>query len=628
MLSQYTSQLLTLVKRLLLIYLVYFICRLLFYFFNHSFFNALSLNELILINIYAIRFDTFSILTCNSIFILLSILPFNYINSRSYQKVLLWIYLFFNGIFILFNLIDIAYYPYIQKRSTADILKQAGGQTDLSKLLPQYIMDFWYLLFILVAIIFLLTMNYKKIKTKPVQYVLTFKNSIMYAFLFCVVCAMVTIGIRGGLQRIPFDVVDAGKYTQPQNISLVVNSPFTIIKSLEKDELVKLNFDLQNKPVKTIYDPVHVFKTDSFQKQNVVIIILESFSKEYTKLANLKSYTPFFDSLMDQSLTFTNAYSNGHKSIEGIPAILSSMPSLMENPIINSAYAGNFYPSLASILKPEGYTTAFFHGGMNGTMNFDSYAAQTGYSKYYGMNEYGNDRDFDGFWGIWDEPFYNYSVKKMTEMKEPFHTSIFTLSSHHPYLIPDKYKNKFKKGHLENSESIGYADYALRKFFEEAKKQKWFNNTLFVLTADHSSISQHPFYMNNVGQYSIPVLFYKADNSLKGLYGYVFQQTDIMPSILDHLGYNKPFFSFGNSYKNKENRSAIYYSSSTHFMITDSLLFNYTNYELKTVYKYTADSTLSKNILTNAPYDNYNTYFKAFIQTYNNCLINNTCQAK
>jgi len=627
-LNQYISQLLALVKRLLLIYLVYFTCRLLFYFFNYRFFSSINLSDFVWLNICALRFDTFSIFTCNSLFILLSILPFNFIGSKQYQKTLLWVYILFNAVFILFNLIDIAYYPYIKKRSTADILKQASGQTDILKLLPQYIKDYWYLLLILLALLFLIIVFYKRIKLKTVHYTYSRKNTVTLLFSFLLVCSLTAIGIRGGFQLIPIDVVDAGKYVEPQNISLVVNSPFTIIKSLEKDELKKLDFDFKNNSIKSIYDPVHVFKTDSFQKQNVVIIILESFSKEYTKLSKLKSYTPFLDSLMGQSLTFTNAYSNGHKSIEGIPAILSSMPSLMENPMINSTYAGDAYASIASLLKGSGYSTAFFHGGINGTMNFDSYAFQAGYEKYFGMNEYNNNRDFDGFWGIWDEQFYNYSINKMNEMKEPFHSSIFSLSSHHPYLIPDKYKNKFPKGKLENLESIGYADYALRKFFDEAKKQKWFDHTLFVLTADHCSISSHPFYSNNIGQFSIPILFYKADNSLKGNYDKVFQQIDIMPSVLNYLGYNKSFFSFGNTFKNTENRYISYYTSSTHFMLNDTFLFNFNNYELKTAYNYRSDSTLSYNLMPNSAFSKANTYFKAYIETYNNCLINNTCLAK
>lgn len=627
-LNQYFSQLLILLKRLLLVYILYFLCRLIFYIYNYGFFQSISVAELLALNFYALRFDTFSVLVSNALFILLSIIPFNLINNQWYQKLLLWVYASFNTIFIIFNLVDVVYYPYIKKRSTADILKQAGGQTDLTALLPRYIADYWYLVIIIVLLIFLLVKFYKKIQIKPVLYAYSLKNTSILIGLFILSSSFVVLGIRGGFQRVPIDVVDAGKYAQPQNISLVVNSPFTIIKSLEKDELSKLDFDFKGTSIQTIYNPINRFETDTFKKLNVVVILLESFSKEYSKLSGLKSYTPFLDSLMDNSLVFSNAYSNGHKSIEGIPAILSSMPSLMENPLINSAYAGNTYESLASLLRNEGYTTAFFHGGINGTMNFDSYAAQAGYNSYFGKNEYGNDDDFDGFWGIWDEPFLAYSVKKMNEMKEPFHSSIFTLSSHHPYLIPKKYTGKFPKGTLENHESIGYGDYALRHFFTEAKKQKWYKNTLFVITADHCSVSSHPFFRNNLGQFSIPILFYMPDNSLKGNYAGVFQQADIMPSVLNQLGYSKPFFSFGRSYKDPKEHYVNYYTNSSQYMLTDSLLFNFIGNELSSVYRYKSDSLLINNIASKFPFNKEKTYYKAFIQTYNNSLINNTCLAK
>lgn len=626
MLNTYFSQLLLLIKRLLLVYAAYFICRLLFYLFNLNLFSNTSFGELIIIDFFALRFDTFSIIIGSSLFILFSILPINAFYSRSYQKILLWLFIIPNSVFLLFNLIDIAYFPYIKKRSTSDIFNQMGGQTDLSTLLPQYLKDFWYLLLIFIIMIWALILVYKRIKLKPCTYSYEGKIKFKFAGIFILCLGIITIGVRGGVQIIPIDVVDAGRYSRTQNISLVLNSPFTIIKSFEKRELPLLDFGI--KDVDLICKTEHHFKDSVLKKTNIVVIMMESCAKEYTKLGKVKSFTPFLDSLMDQSLTFTNAWANGHKSIEGIPSILSSMPTLMEDPFINSTYADNFYPSFANILKPEGYTSAFFHGGTNGTMNFDSYALQNGYDSYFGRTEYGNDADFDGFWGIWDEPFLLYSIKKMNEFKQPFHSAVFTLSSHHPYKIPGKYEGKFPKGHLENLESIGYADNAIRLFFNEAKKQIWYNNTLFVLVADHSSISDHPFYRTNVGQFTIPVLFYKPDNSLKGTYSKVFQQSDILPSVLQLIGYNKPFFSFGKSFTDTTDRYAVYFTDSRHYFINDSLAIDMIDYKMNNVVNYLRDSTLQYGLISNFPFTNEKQYCNAYLQVYNKRLINNACTAK
>ena len=626
MLDHYFSQLFLLVKRLLLVYLAYFICRVLFYSFNQTLFSDISFFERLAIYFYAIRFDTFSVLVCNSLFILLSILPLTVFYSHTYQRVLLWIYAITNSVFILFNLIDIVYFPYIKKRSTADIFNQMGGQTDLSVLLPQYIKDFWYLLLIFIALVFLLVRFYKKIKVLPKIYTYNVKSLTYLTLVFLLSASLTVLGIRGGFQKIPIDVVDAGQYTKTHHTSLVLNSPFTIIKSFEKKELSLLDLGIVNP--ESIFNPIHHYKNDTLQKLNIVVIMMESCAKEYTKIGKVKSYTPFLDSLMDHSLTFTNAFANGHKSIEGIPAILSSMPTLMEDPFINSTYANNFYPSFANILTTEGYTSAFFHGGTNGTMNFDSYAKQNGYNAYFGRTEYANDEDFDGSWGIWDEPFLKFSVEKMTLMKQPFHSAIFTLSSHHPYKIPEKYKGKFAKGHLEIHESIGYADHAIRLFFQEAKKQSWYTNTLFILVADHSSISDHPFYRNTIGQFAIPVLFFRPDNSLKHTYSKVFQQTDILPSTLDLIGYNKPFFSFGKSYSDTLDRYAVYYTDSRHYFLNDSLAIDLVNYNINNVVNYRRDSLLEKGLITFYPFVTEKRYCQAYLQIYNKRLINNACTAK
>lgn len=627
----YLNQLLFLLKRLLICYLLYFICRVLFYIGNAGLFPSVNFTDFLQNSIYGLRFDTFSIFVGNSLFILLSSIPSNFYHKKAYQAILKWLFVISNSIFIMANCVDIAYFRFTKKRSSADLFEQIGGQTDMGHLLPQFIKDFWWVLVIYAILIFTLVTLYKRVKPVEVKkYVFTnLKEWLLITLLFFVFSGCIVIGIRGGLQRVPIDIVNAGSVTIPEEIPIVLNTPFTLIKSVSQEAVTNFKF-YDEAYLKAHYDPIHHYRDSIFQKQNVVVLILESFSKEYTKLGTGKNLTPFLDSLMGNSLVFTNAYSNGSKSIEGIPAILSGLPSLMENPFINSIYANNIQTSFASVLGKEGYSTAFFHGGINGTMNFDDWAPSAGYINYYGKNEYANNNDFDEFWGVWDEPFLQYSIKKMNELKAPFHSAIFTLSSHHPYFVPKKYKNKFKKGPLENSQSIRYADYALKQFFETAKKQNWYNNTLFILCADHASISEHPFYSNVVGNLSIPVLFFKGDNSLKGENKAVFSQMDILPSALNLLGYNKPFFALGKSYLEKTKHESYYYGNSTHYVYNDSMLFSFSLNELKSVVNYKRDSTLYSQLLKKYPeIENKEIEnFKVFIQTYNQTLINNTGSVK
>lgn len=630
MLQTYLYQLKITFKRLLLLLIVYFICRQLFLFYNFSFFNEITFINYLKVNLYGLRFDVFSIFVASSLFILCSIIPINYFFNKTYQIFLKLIFIIPNGIFILTNLIDVGYFKFIKKRSTADLFDQVGGQTDLKKLLPQYIADYWWLLVVFILLTFLLAYFYNKLSPVKNETIKLYNLKPISVFssvllLFILNATIVVIGIRGGLQRVPIDMINGADVNLPNLIPVTLNTPFSLLKTIDKKPLENYNF-YNEKDIKSNYNPFHQFKDSVFKNQNVVILILESFSKEYTKLGNTEqSYTPFLDSLMDNALVFANAFSNGTRSNEGIPAILSSLPSLTDNPLINSLYANNKQHSFANLLKQEGYYTAFMHGGINGTMNFDSYSKIAGYDEYYGKNEYNNDADFDGFWGIYDEPFLQSCIVKMNKMKTPFHTSIFTLSSHHPYSIPKQHQNKFKKGTYENHESIGYGDYALKQFFLSAQKTPWFKNTLFIISADHASISNHKYYKTIVGNMAIPILFYISDNSLKNINYNTMSQMDILPSALQLLGYNKLFFSFGAPVNDKTSRYVYFTSNGNYHVLNDSNYYVIQPPLCLFKYNYKNDTDLVRPLPFETALDKQTlNRFNAFIQTYNTTLLKNS----
>src|SRR5690606_3286191 len=122
-----------------------------------------------------------------------------------------------------------------------------------------------------------------------------------------------------------------------------------------------------------------------------------SFSKEFFGAFNkdknngtYTGYTPFLDSLTGHSLSFTYSFSNGRKSIDGLPSVVSSIPSLGV-PYFLSPYSGNRINSLASLLKEKGYHSSFFHGAPNGSMGFEAFMNIAGFEAYYGLSEYGDD---------------------------------------------------------------------------------------------------------------------------------------------------------------------------------------------------------------------------------------------
>jgi phosphoglycerol transferase MdoB-like AlkP superfamily enzyme len=159
---------------------------------------------------------------------------------------------------------------------------------------------------------------------------------------------------------------------------------------------------------------------------------------------------------------------------------------------------------------------------------------------------YPNKNDHDGHWGIWDLEYLNYFSNQLNTKKEPFFSSVFTLSSHDPYKIPKKFKGKFKEGELPIHKTVRYTDYALKEFFASAKKQKWFDNTIFIITADHTSYSKEEYFYSPTGKYEIPLLFYSPKLIKPGFNdSSTVSHCDIFPSIMSLCNIKDSIFSLG-----------------------------------------------------------------------------------
>jgi phosphoglycerol transferase MdoB-like AlkP superfamily enzyme len=419
-------------------------------------------------------------------------------------------------------------------------------KNDLISLVPEYLKDYWYLALILIASLVLCWYISKKIisKASPPKI-----NYFVQWIILIFTIGLFLIGVRGGFQLKPLKVLDASLYGTPKTVPLVLNSPFTFIQSYGRKRLAETKY-MSNEIAEKQFSIYHRAKSEfQMKKMNVVIIIVESLSREFMSCyGSEKSYTPFLDSLASRSLVCRNSFANGTRSMEAIPAILAGIPHLMPDSYIYSAYQGNRINSIGSLLDEKGYETAFFHGGTNGTMGFDSFVKMAGIKKYYGRSEYGNEKDFDGLWGIYDEEFLQSTAKTLETMKKPFCTTIFTLSSHEPISIPSKYKGKFTRGKLPIEQGIEYVDFALEKFFNTASKMDWYRNTIFIITGDHTpGRTQHPWYQSTVGMFEVPIMFFTPNNSLKGINNKLTSHVDIMPSVLDYLSYGGDYISFGSS---------------------------------------------------------------------------------
>ncbi|CAN5346140.1 hypothetical protein BH09BAC2_BH09BAC2_15210 [soil metagenome] len=395
------SVLLRIIYLFLGLMILYTINRLLFLLINKNEFdiNFLTASGLIL---FGWRFDISAIFMVNSIFFLLLTLPVPHGNKNYFKVVIKYLFLFSNSFFLLLNFIDIAYFPFVHKRLQKDALLFINGKkgNDIFQLLPVFIKQFWYLWLLFAVCVYLLFLLYKNYNSIRFNLNPGWKNYLGNFIFFLATTAFCILGIRGGFQMKPLDTIYASEVTDADKIPLLFNSTFTFFKSLDKHPLEEKIYFNDNQ-IGNCYQTVHQIKSDTaFTNENVVLIIVESLSREYISYFNGKAPTPFLDSLFHHSLVFDNAFANAKESVQGIPAVLASIPSWENDAFIFSDYSTNKITSIAGLLHQKNYTSAFYHGGGKGTMGFDAFAKLAGFDNYFSREDYNNEGDFDGEWGI------------------------------------------------------------------------------------------------------------------------------------------------------------------------------------------------------------------------------------
>ncbi len=623
-----------LIYRFIVVMFLYSVARVLFYMFNPSLFPNVDFISFVRIMRGGVMFDTSAVLYLNAIYFLFYLLPFPFKFHQRYQRLLKWVFMVLNGLGIAFNYIDIIYYRFILKRTTASAFDIASHDVGNYRLISRFFYDFWYIALIWLVTLLILARLYSKLKPEPVYGGKGWRYMVSSVVALIIVSGLSVVGMRGGYMPStrPISMNNAGKYVNStEEMSLVQNTPFCILRTWGKKAFEEKHYFSSDDELNRIYSPVRNPKPLEPQKHdNVVVIILESFSKEFVGSLNknlnngrYRGFTPFIDSLINKSFVFTNAFANGRKSIDAIPSITASIPALVV-PYVISERSGNKINSLAGILAHEGYQTAFFHGAPNGSMGFDAFAKIAGFHRYVGKNEYADDEGFDGVWGIWDEPFFQFFADEMNKMKEPFYTTIFSVSSHHPFKVPEKYKEQFPEEHMPLQKCIRYTDLALKEFFEKASRMPWYKNTLFVITSDHCSESDFREYKTAVNYYAAPLIFFRGDGSLIGKDDSLAQQIDIMPTVLGYLNYPKPYVAFGNDlFDPKSQRFVINYLEDSYQFLTGDLAFYFTGDKLTGIYNRKSDPYLLENLLGRFSFENEQKLFKAVVQQFNNRMVLN-----
>ena len=605
--------------------LIFSLCRIVFYIRNSGYFPEAGASEFFV----GMWFDW--ITTCLMFFpiILIELFP----NKNRKAKWFKWplavvtAIIFFLGIAI--NLIDIEYFSFTSARSTDSLFVMLSFGSDLQDQMPSYFRDYWWIglliILFIVGALFLLKKIYKSEDDSASTPI--WKQIV----ILIIVGGLAVFFGRGGFVHKPIKPTEASKYTEPSNVQLVLNTAYTIMHSWGTATLEEKRY-MSNEEALELFNPIHNYSTTQrINGQNVCVIILESFSIEFINSLNMdeEDFAPFFDELVDSSLVYPWGFANGKKSIDAVPSIISSVPKFMTDEYMLSKYANNSVESLPEKLNEMGYSTAFYHGATNGSMNFDAYCAMAGFDEYYGRTEYDNDDHFDGTWGIWDEEFLDWTVDRMGEMKAPFFSTVFTISSHPPYVLPEKYEKMFEDAPSDIHKVIQYTDLALRHFFDKARTEPWFDSTLFIITADHTPGSRRLIYLHDRGKMNVPLIFYHpTDTFFRGRDERILSHIDIMPTVLDLVGYQDDFFSFGHSafdtvpgftFSDIANKKMFFEHTGIH-----PHLLIYQRDQAVAMYHF-----LDRDMIQNMIYDkppvvaSMERRLRAIIQIYNHCLIHN-----
>lgn len=560
-----------LVWRLVVLYAVLLLCRVVFYLYNAQLIGPISVSEGMTLLAGALKFDTASVVYADGIFILLALLPLRLRQRRWYRRLMFGYYVVVNSLLVVAtNLADTVYFRYTQKRFTADEIFFADNDNSL-QLVGKFMAENWYLVVVWAVLTALLAVGYRR---RVREESLLRSGWPYYAggvVILALGAGLSIAGMRGGMTRMtrPITLSNATLYTSESGkANLILSNPFCILRTAGSSSSVKFRTFYPADELPRLFTPVHQ-PTDStavnLAGRNIMIFILESMSAEHSAYlcpeiyADLpqKGFTPFLDSLMRQGLTFRRMYANGTRSIQAMPSVLGSIPSF-RTPFVLMPQSLGESRQLPAILADKGYSTAFFCGSEHGSMGFGAYARSAGVERLVSREDYEarhGREDFDGYWGIWDEPFLQFLGEELGTMPEPFFATLFTLSSHHPFIVPEKYAATLPDGYTKIHKGVAYDDQAFRRFFERYGREEWFRRTIFVFVADHVSSEKFAEQTRSYpGNMHILGFIYTPDGALQGEVTGITQQLDLMPTLLGIVGNREPYFAFGRDVLNEPQR--------------------------------------------------------------------------
>jgi phosphoglycerol transferase MdoB-like AlkP superfamily enzyme len=522
--------------------------RIFFWIYNQRFFPLTTFSEKLSILAAGLRFDASSV----SIILLPCLIIYTIYQLTAkpiWLKLKLLLLRLFGFLFIALSLFDAGYYSFSFQRSSAEMFQFTSDSLRVFQTAPaSYTGLFIFAVLLMIAFHFLLKRLSVFMKiTSPVR--------IPQVVISIPLILLLAVCIRG-LNARPLSPLSVSLYTNANYSSIVTNTFQTMLYSFFKKPGNNWGAPKSYYTLQTVVETVpyvQQFPNADETKTNVVLFIMESVSRAYLEKGNAqKASTPFLDTLMANSLVCANAYANSSMSVSGIQAILSGIPCLYDYNIDNSPYYQNFSRAMPTVFKERGYGTYFYYGANKDHFGFEKLSRRFGVDHYISEEAFNNPAEHNGYWGINDSAFFRFTAEQIAKQPQPFFTTVFNISTHYPYVIPEQYRSVFPKGNTAAAQSVSFMDQALKLFFDEAKKNSWYQNTIFVFTADHWNKEDPTLKADGSGVYQIPLFIYKPDGSLKQTITDVTDQVSIFPTLMQLTGYSKKFNSFGTSILNNQ----------------------------------------------------------------------------
>ncbi len=590
---------------LLVLLLTYSILKIIFYQYNHQLLfagaeNAVAISEKLRLVKWSITQDILTVLGINSI-LLFCLWAGRLVNPKISTWFTVPLFVLINSIAVILNLIDIFYFRFHFQRTNADLLYVLDHP--MNRLMQQSL--FLILIFVIAfaAIIYLMWRLHKKLM---VPFANGHNAGLITAILGIIFLVSLLMKAETGKYLVPtYPMVQLKSNELPVVQNSFHTFLFSVFRNGESTPFKSYMTNAACDSIMPIRKKLDINMGDN-NKQNIVLFIMESVPYDFFDSTSAYKVTmPFFDSLLNKSSFYNNAFCYAHESNKGITAILAGIPTVTDIPVYHSANINMPFTAIGKSLSKLNYHSFFCIGDEYDNFGFAKCMNWVGVDKYYSKEDIPGYKNLPKHsMGIQDEYVLDFFFQKVKIQQAPFLGVHYNISTHYPYDIPVEFARKLPANYSAPMKAMRYYDYCIQKFFDAAQKEPWFANTKFIFCSDHWLFPEgKKGVYNALSGYRIPVIIYDPLINKRQIINYPVSQFDILETILATAGYRDSLISYGENLLDSLHTDKVVFTKANAnlYQVIDSsyiLGFNSSNGKVEFLYNYKTDKLLKKNLVT------------------------------